>query len=95
MQGQIDSSVEQLLGIYKIEIAALSESRLAEIGDIKEVDRCWLHILLEWTQSEERREAGVKFAIKTDLVGKLSGLPKGIYDRPLTLRFPLSGNKPP
>ena len=26
--------------------------------------------------SEERREAGVGFVIKTELVGKLSGLPK-------------------
>ena len=38
-------------------------------------------------------EAGVGFAIKTGLVGKLSGLPKGINDRLITLRLPLSGNK--
>ena len=44
-------------------------------------------------KSEERREAGVGFAIKTELVGKLSGLPKGINDRLMTLRLPLSGNK--
>ena len=44
-------------------------------------------------KSEERREAGVGFAIKTNLVGKLSGLPKGINDRLMTLRLPLSGNK--
>ena len=44
-------------------------------------------------KSEERREAGFGFAIKTELVGKLSGLPKGINDRLMTLRLPLSGNK--
>ena len=42
-------------------------------------------------------ERGVKqelaFAIKTELVGKLSGLPKGINDHLMTLRLPLSGNK--
>ena len=31
--------------------------------------------------------------LKTELVGKLSGLPKGINDRLMTLRLPLSGNK--
>ena len=52
-------------------------------------------ILTFWSgrKSEERREAGVGFAIKTELVGKLSGLPKGINDRLMTLRLPLSGNK--
>lgn len=37
-------------------------------------------------KSEERRKAGVGFAIKTDLVAMLSGLPKGINDRLMTLR---------
>ena len=31
--------------------------------------------------------------VKTELVGKLSGLPKGINDCLMTLRLPLSGNK--
>ena len=48
---------------------------------------------MEWTKSEERREAGVGFVIKLDLVGKLSGLPNGINDHLMTLRLPLSGNK--
>ena len=37
-------------------------------------------------------EAGVAFAIKTGLVGKLSGLPKGI-DLLMILKLPLSGNQ--
>ena len=45
------------------------------------------------SSSEERHEAGVGFAIKMELVGKLSGLPKGINDRLMTLRLPLSCNK--
>ena len=38
---------------YKVEIAALSETRLAEEGLLK--GWCWLHFFLEWTQ--ERRAA--------------------------------------
>ena len=44
-------------------------------------------------KKEERREAGVGFAIKSHLVSKLSGLSKGINDRLMTLRFPLSGKR--
>ena len=63
----------------------LSETRLAEEGLLKEV----------WSgrKKEERREAGVVLAIKSHLVSKLSGLPKGINDRLMTLRLPLSGKR--
>ena len=44
-------------------------------------------------KKSERREAGVGFAIKSHLVSKLSGLPKGINDRLMTLRLPLSGKR--
>ena len=86
--------VERELGRYGIEIAALSETRFAEIGEIKEVGAGY-RFFWSGRKSEERREAGVGFAIKSDLVGKLSGLPKfnGINDRLMTLRLPLSGNK--
>ena len=79
-------------GRYDIQIAALSETRFADAGEIKEVGAGYTFF---WSgrKSEERREAGVGFAIKTELVGKLSGLPKGINDRLMTLRLPLSGNK--
>ena len=80
------------LGRYDIQIAALSETRFADVGEIKEVGAGYTFF---WSgrKSEERREAGVGFAIKTELVGKLSGLPKGINDRLMTLRLPLSGDK--
>ena len=84
--------VERELGRYGIEIAALSETNFAEIGEIKEVGAgctfCW-----SGRKNEERREAGVVFAIKYDLVGKLTGLSNGINDRLMKLRLPLSGNK--
>ena len=51
------------------------------------------HYFWSGRKSEERREAGVGFAMKSDLVGKLSGVPRGINDRLMTLRLPLSGKK--
>ena len=44
-------------------------------------------------KKEERCEAGVGFAIKSHLISKLSGLPKGINNRLMTLRLPLSGKR--
>ena len=57
------------LGRYDIQIAALSETRFADVGEIKEVGAGYTFF---WSgrKSEERREAGVGFAIKTELVGK-------------------------
>ena len=77
---------------YNVEIAALSETRLAEEGLLKEVGAGYTFF---WSvrKKEERREAGVGFDIKSHLVSKLSGLPKGINDRLMTLRLPLSGKR--
>ena len=74
-----------------METAGLSETRFAEIGEIKEVGAGYTFF---WSgcKSEERCEAGVGFATKSDLVGKLTGLPNGINDRLMTLRRTLSGN---
>ena len=77
---------------YRIQIAALSETRFADVGEIKEVGAGYI-FFWDGRKSEEKREAGVGFAIKTELVGKLSGFPKSINDRLMTLRLPLSGNK--
>ena len=62
---------------YKVEIAALSDTRLAEEGLLKVVGAGYT----------------LGFANKSHLVSKLSGLPKGINDRLMTLRLPLSGKK--
>ena len=77
---------------YKVEIAALSETRLAEEGLWKEVGAGYTFF---WNgrKKEERREAGVGFTIKSHLVSKLPRLPKGINDRLMTLRLPLSGKR--
>ena len=77
---------------HKVEIAALSETRLAEEGLLEEVGAGYTFF---WSgrKKEERREVGVGFAIKSHLVSKLSGLPKGINDRLMTLRLPLPGKR--
>ena len=59
---------------YKVEIAALSETRFAEEGLLKEVGAGYTFF---WSgrKKEERCEAGEGFAIKSHIVSKLSGLP--------------------
>ena len=78
------------LDLYKVEIAALSETRLAEEGFLKEVGAGYTFF---WSRrkKEERREAEVGFVIKSHLFSKLSGLPKGINDCLMTPRLHLSG----
>ena len=70
----------------------MSETRLAEEGLLKEVGAGYTFF---WSgcKKEEQHEAGVEFAIKSHLVSKLSGLPKGINDHLMTLRLPLSGKR--
>ena len=55
---------------YGIEIAALSETRFAEIGEINEVGAGYT-FFLSGRKSEERREAGVGFAINSTLLESL------------------------
>ena len=77
---------------YKVKIAALSETRFPEEGLLNEVGAGYT-FFLSGRKKEERREAGVGFAIKSHLVSKLSRLPKGINDHLMTLRLPLSGKR--
>ena len=82
---RITALVGRELDRYKVEIAALKETRLAEEGLLKEVGAGYTFFWSEH-KKEERREAAVGFAIK-------SGLPEGINDRLMTLRLPLSGKR--
>ena len=79
------------LSRYGIDIAALSETRLAETGDVTEIGSGYTFF---WSgkAKDQPREAGVGFAIRSALVTKLETLPKGISDRLMTLRIPLAGN---
>ena len=80
------------LARYNIDIAALSETRLANSGQIVENGAGYTFF---WSGrgENESREAGVGFAIKSSLVSKLSSLPTAINDRLMSLKLPLSGKK--
>ena len=73
---------------YKVQIAALSETRLAEEGHLTEQTAGYTFFWIGRGRTE-RREAGVGFAIKSNLVNKLAAHPKGINDRLMTTRLPL------
>ena len=82
--------VGQVLQRYNMDIAALSETRLP--GEITEVGAGYTFFWSGKT-SDEGREAGVGFAIRTSLVMKLEPLPKGINDRLMVMTLPLKGKK--
>ena len=84
--------VSRELARYGIDIAALSETRLRNEGQLSEVGGGYTFF---WSgrPSTECRESGVEFAIKSNLVRHLVGPPKGINDRLMTLQVPLRGNK--
>nr|VZI20002.1 unnamed protein product [Spirometra erinaceieuropaei] len=84
--------VARELARYKVDIAALSETRFSEQGQLEEVGAGYTFF---WSgrPRAERRYAGVTFAIRTDIVGRLPCLPQGINDRLMSLRLPLWGGK--
>ncbi|XP_016336774.1 craniofacial development protein 2-like [Sinocyclocheilus anshuiensis] len=73
---------------YKVQIAALSETRYAEEGQLLEVHAGYTFYWIGRKQ-EECRVAGVGFAIKTNLINKLAAPPKGIRDCLMTVQLPL------
>nr|VZI33780.1 unnamed protein product [Spirometra erinaceieuropaei] len=80
--------VARELARYKVDIAALSETRFSEQGQLEEVGAGYTFF---WSgrPRAERRDAGVAFVIRNDIVGQLPCLPQGINDRLMSLRLPL------
>lgn len=80
--------VARELARYKVDIAALSEARLADKGQLTETGGGYTFY---WSgrSAEERREAGVGFAIKTTHVPKLAIIPEGLNDRLMIMKLPL------
>nr|VZI06720.1 unnamed protein product [Spirometra erinaceieuropaei] len=80
--------VARELARYKVDIAALSETRFSEQGQLEEVGAGYTFF---WSgrPRAERRDAGVAFAIRNNIVGRLPCLPQGINDRLMSLRLPL------
>lgn len=73
---------------YEVDIAALSETRFSETGNlVEELAGYTFH----WCgkQRGERRDHGVAFAIKIELYNKLPQKPTPIYERLISLRIPL------
>ncbi|VDM02977.1 unnamed protein product [Schistocephalus solidus] len=77
---------------YKADIAALSETRFSEQGQLEEMGTGFTFF---WSgrPKAERRDADVAFAIRNDIVGCLPCLPQGINDRLMSLRLPLRGEQ--
>ena len=75
------------LAKYNIDIAALCETRFSESGSLNDLEYSFF-----WSGKPEgeRREAGVGFAIKKDIVTKLTEMPRPVSDRIMTMRLPLS-----
>ena len=80
------------LARYKIDIAALSESRLAGKGELTEKS---LGYSFFWSGQapDDKRKAGVGYAIKTSLVGKLACSLKAVNGCLMSMRLPLHHSK--
>ncbi|XP_062504956.1 uncharacterized protein LOC134181704 [Corticium candelabrum] len=76
---------------YRIDIAALSETHLADNGELREVGGGFT-IFWKGRPASEKRQSGVGLAIRTSLVNRLDTLPKGITDRLMTVRVLLTSH---
>ncbi|VDM02288.1 unnamed protein product [Schistocephalus solidus] len=72
----------------EVDIAALSETRFSEQGQLEEVGAGYTFF---WSNrpKAERRDAGIAFATWNDILGRLPCLPKVNNDRPISVRLPL------
>ena len=77
---------------WKIDIATLSETRLAKEGQLKE-EKGGFTFFWKGKAADEPRNHGVGFAIKNRLISQLSESPVGINERLMTLRLRLSNNQ--
>ncbi|KAI8495015.1 hypothetical protein Bbelb_270010 [Branchiostoma belcheri] len=72
--------VARELSRLSIDIAALSEVRLPDVGSLKEQGK----------PQPERRLSGVGFMIENTIASKLENLPTGHSDRIISMRLPLT-----
>lgn len=77
------------LARYRIDIAALSETRIAEEGSVDELKGGYTFFWKGKAKDEERIH-GVGLAIKTSLLKQLPGLPTPVNERLMKFRFPLN-----
>nr|VZI02417.1 unnamed protein product [Spirometra erinaceieuropaei] len=76
--------VARELARYKVDIAALSETRFSEQAQLEEIGAGYTFF---WSgrPRAERLDAGVAFAIRTDIVGRIPCLPQSINNRLMSL----------
>ncbi|VDM01365.1 unnamed protein product [Schistocephalus solidus] len=84
--------VARELARYKVDIAPLSETRFSEQGQLEEVGAGYTFFWCSRPKAE-RRDAGVAFAIRNDIVGCLPCLPQDINYRLMSLHLRLRGDK--
>ena len=78
------------LAKYNIDIAVLSETRFHASGSLND-----LVYTFYWSgkPNGERREAGIGFAIKMDIVANLTEMPHPVSDRIMIMRIPLKKDR--
>ena len=78
--------------LYDIDIASLSETRLADVGQLTETGSGYTFF---WKRkpADEARENGGGFAIKSSLSKNFQELPFGTLERIISLRLPLRQKK--
>lgn len=81
--------VARELARYRIDIAALSETRLAEEGSVTELKGGYTFFWKGKSKDEDRIH-GVGLAIKTSLLKQLPDLPTSINERLMKIRFPVN-----
>nr|VZI47344.1 unnamed protein product [Spirometra erinaceieuropaei] len=84
--------VARELARYKVENAALNETQSSEQGQLDEVGAGY-NFFWSGRSRAERRDAGLAFTIRNDIMGRLPCLPHGINDRLMSLRLPLRGGE--
>ena len=80
------------LARYRIDIAALSETRLADEGTLKEDGGGYTFFWHGKPEAEERLH-GVGFAVRTNLMKSIPSLPVGINEWLMKLRLPLTKSR--
>ena len=80
------------LSRYRIDIAAISETRLADEGSIEELKGGYT-FFWKGKGKDEDRIHGVGLAVKTALLKQLPDLPTAVNERLIKLRFPLNRDR--
>ena len=84
--------IAQELSRYGVDIAALSETRLADEGSIIE-DHGGYTFFWKGLPQQERRIHGVGYAVRNSILEKCGTVPVGISERLMKFRIPLTSHR--